>query len=76
MKLSQILEKADHLLAGLEYEDELKEEIDSLRRETKGLIHLVEVGHEVAAQLGLSLLSPKIDDLITKIGQRKTLPPI
>ena len=78
MQLLKILHQADHLLEekANEIEDEeIKKEIELLRLETKGVIHLLLVGHGVAAQMGLSLLGPKIDDLIIRIGNSPTLIP-
>lgn len=33
---------------------------------------MVEVGHIVAAQLGISMASPRIDELILRINDEKT----
>lgn len=69
MEISKILELADHLLGGLETEDhKIRQEISQLQREVRGLIHLCSVGHTVAAELGLTNLTPKINEVVLAIG--------
>ena len=75
IKLEWTLEQVDHLLEGVECDDPvIVRTIQNLRNEVKGLIHLCSVGHFVAAELGLQLIAPRIDEVITEIGERKTDP--
>lgn len=61
----QFLYQIDHLLSGIETEDqEAIKEIQRLRSEVKGLLHMTFQGHEVAVQLGIDMLRPQIDELI------------
>jgi hypothetical protein len=65
METLQILELADHLLAKQKTEDlVIREKIFKLQRGIRALIHLCEVGHHVAAKMGLDIISPKIDEVV------------
>ena len=69
MDTIQILTIADHLLSKQKTEDVvIREKLDKLIRGVRALIHLCDVGHEVAAKMGLDIISPKIDEVVLLIG--------
>ncbi len=75
MQTLKILHLADHLLEKTKTEDEeIKKEIELLRCEVKAGIHFILQGHDIAGKLQLSKVGPKIDELITKIGEKDTIP--
>lgn len=65
METIRILNLAEHLLAKQKTEDlVIKEKLAKMQRGIRALIHLCEVGHHVAAKMGLDILSPKIDEVV------------
>lgn len=65
METIRILNLAEHLLAEQKTEDlVIREKIFKLQRGIRALIHLCEVGHHVAAKMGLDIISPKIDEVV------------
>ena len=70
MKTLEALNKAEHLLAGLECpEGWIKNETDQLRLEVRGLIKLCEISGEENLQLDTFSIRARIDDLVLQLGQ-------
>lgn len=62
------LSLAEHLLGRLETSDnKIKVRISTLQRGVRALIHMHSVGHIQAAEFGLHLISPGIDEVILAI---------
>lgn len=72
----QLTAQVCHLLDQVESLDpQIQENIESLRFRVKALINLCESGHEIAARVGLEILSPEIDEIISHVALRDTFPP-
>lgn len=69
MKTIDILNKADHLLGGLETPDpQIKSEINQLRWEVQGLILICEQSPDEALQLNTNRVQLAVDELALKAG--------
>ena len=73
-----LLRQCDHLLDGIEenhgHIEEIKKEINNLRSEIRGLLHLNNMGYALTVDAGMTKLDSHLGELIQMIGERPTDP--